>query len=79
MAESLESRVTAALAAIHNPRLENDILSAGMIHVRAARSISPQVAPMVSLVRVPQRIVSSSARALWLSRARSSVVKAGIS
>ena len=31
MAESLESRVTAALAAIRNPRLENDILSAGMI------------------------------------------------
>ncbi|HEY8257664.1 MAG TPA: Mrp/NBP35 family ATP-binding protein [Gemmatimonadales bacterium] len=31
MAGSLEARVTAALAAIHNPRLENDILSAGMI------------------------------------------------
>ncbi len=31
MEESLESRVTAALAAIRNPRLENDILSAGMI------------------------------------------------
>lgn len=31
MAESLEGRVTAALAAIRNPRLENDILSAGMI------------------------------------------------
>ncbi len=31
MAESLEARVTAALAAIHNPRLENDILSAGMV------------------------------------------------
>jgi ATP-binding protein involved in chromosome partitioning len=29
--ESLEARVTAALAAIRNPRLENDILSAGMI------------------------------------------------
>ena len=31
MAESLEARVTAALAAIRNPRLENDILSAGMV------------------------------------------------
>jgi ATP-binding protein involved in chromosome partitioning len=29
--ESLESRVTAALAGIQNPRLENDLLSAGMI------------------------------------------------
>jgi ATP-binding protein involved in chromosome partitioning len=29
--ESLEARVTAALAAIRNPRLENDILSAGMV------------------------------------------------
>ena len=39
MAESLESRVTAALAAIHNPRLENDILSAGMIRDLA---VTPQ-------------------------------------
>lgn len=31
MAESLESRVTTALTRIHNPRLENDLLSAGMI------------------------------------------------
>ena len=31
MSESLEARVTAALAAIQNPRLENDLLSAGMI------------------------------------------------
>ena len=31
MAESLEARVTAVLARIHNPRLENDLLSAGMI------------------------------------------------
>ena len=31
MAESLEARVTAALARIRNPRLENDLLSAGMI------------------------------------------------
>ena len=31
MAESLEARVTAALAGIQNPRLENDLLSAGMI------------------------------------------------
>jgi ATP-binding protein involved in chromosome partitioning len=31
VAESLEARVTAALASIHNPRLENDILSAGMV------------------------------------------------
>ena len=31
MAESLEARVTAALAGIRNPRLENDLLSAGMI------------------------------------------------
>ncbi len=31
MAESLEARVTAALARIQNPRLENDILSAGMV------------------------------------------------
>jgi ATP-binding protein involved in chromosome partitioning len=31
VAESLEARVTAALASVHNPRLENDILSAGMI------------------------------------------------
>ena len=31
MAESLEARVTAALARIQNPRLENDLLSAGMI------------------------------------------------
>jgi ATP-binding protein involved in chromosome partitioning len=29
--ESLEARVLAALARIHNPRLENDVLSAGMI------------------------------------------------
>ena len=31
MAESLEARVTASLARIQNPRLENDLLSAGMI------------------------------------------------
>jgi ATP-binding protein involved in chromosome partitioning len=31
VAEPLESRVVAALAAIQNPRLENDLLSAGMI------------------------------------------------
>lgn len=31
MAQSLEARVTAALAGIQNPRLENDLLSAGMI------------------------------------------------
>jgi ATP-binding protein involved in chromosome partitioning len=31
VAESLEARVTAALAGIQNPRLENDLLSAGMI------------------------------------------------
>ncbi len=31
MTQSLESQVTAALAQIHNPRLENDLLSAGMI------------------------------------------------
>ena len=31
MAESLESRVLAALARIRNPRLENDLLSAGMV------------------------------------------------
>jgi ATP-binding protein involved in chromosome partitioning len=31
VAESLEARVTAALASIHNPRLENDVLSAGMV------------------------------------------------
>ncbi len=31
MQESLAARVTAALAAISNPRLENDILSAGMV------------------------------------------------
>ncbi len=31
MANSLEARVVAALAAIRNPRLENDLLSAGMI------------------------------------------------
>ncbi|HEX6434963.1 MAG TPA: Mrp/NBP35 family ATP-binding protein [Gemmatimonadales bacterium] len=31
MAESLEARVTAALSRIQNPRLENDLLSAGMI------------------------------------------------
>jgi ATP-binding protein involved in chromosome partitioning len=31
LAESLEARVVAALTAIHNPRLENDLLSAGMI------------------------------------------------
>lgn len=31
LTESLEARVTAALARIHNPRLENDLLSAGMI------------------------------------------------
>ena len=31
MSESLEARVTAALARIRNPRLENDVLSAGMI------------------------------------------------
>lgn len=31
MGESLESRVIAALAKIRNPRLENDLLSAGMI------------------------------------------------
>src|SRR5215204_3959183 len=31
MGESLEARVTAVLARIHNPRLENDLLSAGMV------------------------------------------------
>ncbi len=31
MTESLETRVTAALARIQNPRLDNDLLSAGMI------------------------------------------------
>ena len=31
MTDSLEARVTAALAGIQNPRLENDLLSAGMI------------------------------------------------
>jgi ATP-binding protein involved in chromosome partitioning len=31
LSESLEARVTAALAAIQNPRLENDLFSAGMI------------------------------------------------
>jgi ATP-binding protein involved in chromosome partitioning len=31
VSESLEARVTAALARIQNPRLENDLLSAGMI------------------------------------------------
>ena len=31
MADSLEARVVAALAAIRNPRLENDLLSAGMV------------------------------------------------
>ena len=31
MADSLEARVVAALAAIRNPRLDNDLLSAGMI------------------------------------------------
>ncbi|HYC34043.1 MAG TPA: Mrp/NBP35 family ATP-binding protein [Gemmatimonadales bacterium] len=31
MSESLEARVTAALARIRNPRLENDLLSSGMI------------------------------------------------
>ena len=43
MSESLEARVTAALAAIHNPRLENDILSAGMVRdltVTAAGDVS---------------------------------------
>jgi ATP-binding protein involved in chromosome partitioning len=43
VAESLESRVTAALAAIHNPRLENDVLSAGMVRdlaVSAAGDVS---------------------------------------
>ncbi len=31
MTDSLEARVTAALAGIQNPRLENDLLSAGMV------------------------------------------------
>jgi ATP-binding protein involved in chromosome partitioning len=31
LSDSLEARVVAALAQIHNPRLENDLLSAGMI------------------------------------------------
>ena len=31
MGSALEARVLAALAAIRNPRLENDLLSAGMI------------------------------------------------
>jgi metal-sulfur cluster biosynthetic enzyme len=31
VADSLEARVIAALAAIHNPRLDTDLLSAGMI------------------------------------------------
>ena len=31
MTDSLEGRVLAALAAIRNPRLDNDLLSAGMI------------------------------------------------
>lgn len=29
--ESLQARVAAALSRIHNPRLENDLLSAGMV------------------------------------------------
>ena len=37
MAESLEGRVTAALAAIRNPRLDNDLLSAGMVRDLAVR------------------------------------------
>ncbi len=37
MAESLEGRVTAALAAIRNPRLDNDLLSTGMIRDLAVR------------------------------------------
>ena len=31
MPESLEAQVLAALAAIRNPRVDNDLLSAGMI------------------------------------------------
>ena len=31
MADPLEARVLAALASIRNPRLDNDLLSAGMI------------------------------------------------
>ena len=31
MARALEAQVVAALAAIRNPRLDNDLLSAGMI------------------------------------------------
>jgi ATP-binding protein involved in chromosome partitioning len=37
VAESLEGRVTAALAAVRNPRLDNDLLSAGMIRDLAVR------------------------------------------
>ena len=38
MAEPLEARVAAALARIQNPRLENDLLSAGMIRDLAVSS-----------------------------------------
>jgi ATP-binding protein involved in chromosome partitioning len=37
VAESLEGRVTAALAGVRNPRLDNDLLSAGMIRDLAVR------------------------------------------
>ena len=40
---SLVARVTAALARIHNPRLQNDLLSAGMVRDVAADEASGKV------------------------------------
>jgi ATP-binding protein involved in chromosome partitioning len=51
MAESLEARVTTALARIQNPRLENDLLSAGMIRDLA---VSPDGAVSFTFLLSPE-------------------------
>ena len=51
MAESLEARVTAALAAIRNPRLDNDLLSVGMIR---DLSVQPDGAVSFTFLLAPE-------------------------
>ena len=64
MSESLEARVTAALARIRNPRLDNDLLSGGMI-----RDLDVQADGAVSFTFLlapddPATLVRQ-ARAIW--------------
>jgi ATP-binding protein involved in chromosome partitioning len=51
MAESLEARVAAALARIQNPRLENDLLSSGMIRDLA---VTPDGAVSFTFLLAPE-------------------------